>query len=139
MEDLISSTAVAAQPGYYLVWTCEGEDRTSIPIEHLSPVLAWRIDTYKSVNDRIFSVTYPVSLEGDEDSNDYGVVRPNGTVEAVSGEIFASVDEWLQAAIKKYSVKAPACGPWVQSDAPEAAGALPDDETAQGGIWRPGV
>lgn len=102
-KDFHSSVIIPAQPGYFLVQTGPGEDRNAITVISRDPIVAWRIETFTANKpyERLYSVTYPVTVDGCIDGDDFGVIRPDGVVHA-GDEVFSSVEEWRIAMVSKF-------------------------------------
>jgi hypothetical protein len=89
----ISIQIVAAQQGFITVINL-GDYKN---IELGEPVIAWRIETYSIVDsDNVFSITTPITVDGDAVSNCIGVQNPDNTVTVFEDSTYSSLKE-LQA------------------------------------------
>jgi len=95
-DDIAALTrpVVPTLPGFFVAQVV-GPDPYEL---HRAPVVAWRIDTYDSM---------PVTAGADitTDSNEWGVLCPDGRVVESDGETHESEDAFLRAAIERLKAR----------------------------------
>lgn len=84
---------VEANPGYFVLTPVENEEGTALEALQ-TPVVAWALerDTYQP---------YPITLNG-IDILTPCILRPDGKVDRLDQETFASIAEWLQDVEKRF-------------------------------------
>jgi hypothetical protein len=81
---------IPAAPGTYAVYETNGL------LSVHEAILAWRIESAKSLDGEITSRVYPISFEGVLD-DDVSILNPNGTVSIYGGATYKpEADEWYE-------------------------------------------
>ena len=103
-SELVSVTAIPAQPGYKLVtgddWAEDGANL--IPEMYLADIVGWQVTTYKRENGTLFSFVEPITMEGADDT-DVTILRPDGVVEQPHAAAFEDQAAFAQHLREKAS------------------------------------
>lgn len=87
MTDSVTTTVIAATPGYQVIELMEGGGGLS-----RTPVIAWRVDVCEQ-NDMTFVYTRPVTIESDEEDKCRAVLAPDGRVH-MGDSVFENIYNW---------------------------------------------
>lgn len=82
MPTLIHLAVVAANPGYKIVGI---DDPDLCRLELSDDIVAWRIETWKTDDGSLLSVTQPLTAKGQMQPDAVGVACPDGSVRTCTG------------------------------------------------------
>lgn len=91
-EKPVNVTVVPAQSGFLCVY--DMDNNGSHTIEVSDPIIAWRVETYESKSNELFSSCIPLTVEGDVVDNCVGIQNPQGAITTFGGEYFDSLESF---------------------------------------------